>query len=181
MIDPHIIEQVRLWSIPGILLGILGIASRHYLLSRKASLEDRRLTVEAEAGIRDDYAVAVRGFREEISALKEEHRNEFAKLKESHRLDMDEMRHRHAECDTDREKLREKVSALRDYASGLYRIILQNSASGVLALGDMPDHIKDAAARVDRLFKGDSSSGSSSGQDSDGASATRAKRQARPK
>jgi hypothetical protein len=137
------LELVRGWLSPAILFAIFVAVTRHYATVRTSNTADRKLDHEAEASLRDDYAEAVKGFREEVAALKEDHRK-----------DMAEMRQRNEECDKDRDHLREKVSALRAYADGLYRVILQNSASKVLELGDFPSpEIKRAAERVDRLFK----------------------------
>jgi hypothetical protein len=146
VISPADIEVVRSWASPVALLAILGVVSRHYAVIRRANTADKEAELKGEGSLRDAYAAAVRGFREEVGALKEQQRTE-----------MDEMRRRNEECDKDRDVLRDKVSALRDYADGLYRVILQNSASGVLALGNFPSpEIRAAAERVDALFRGES-------------------------
>jgi predicted nucleic acid-binding Zn-ribbon protein len=137
------LEAIRPWLSPVMLLAILGVVTRHYATVRRANTADRAIDVDAEGSLRDAYAAAVRGFREEVAALKEDHRR-----------DMEEMSRRNRECDDDRELLRDRITALRAYADGLYRVILQNSASGVIALGDFPsEEIQRAAERVDQLFK----------------------------
>jgi chromosome condensin MukBEF ATPase and DNA-binding subunit MukB len=127
---------------------------KFYVDRRKLNLADRKLKVESGALERDAYSQEVRLLRDELRTERAAQRAEVEQLKKSHREDMEEMSRRNEECDRDREALRDKVEALREYADGLYRVILQNSAAGVLQLGDFPtEEIKRAAERVDSLFR----------------------------
>lgn len=140
------LEAIRPWLSPVVLLAILGVVTRNYQALRKANTADKALDVAAEETARDAYASAVRGFREEVRALKKEHGS-----------DREEWERRHNECERARDEFKERVEALRDLVGGLNRVILQNSAAGVLVIEGTPDgyaseEVRRAAQRVDRLF-----------------------------
>lgn len=154
-ISPDKVEFIRSWLSPVFLLAILGVVSRHYAMLRKADTADKALVVQADGDALKAFADEVKALRDEQRRDRVAQREEIEQIKENHRVDMEEMRRRNTECDEDRDHLREKVSALRDYAASLYRVILQNSASKALALGDLSPEVRAAAERVDALFKKD--------------------------
>lgn len=148
------LESVRPWLTFGGVVGIIAILAKLYIGKRGADTAEKKVDAEVAAELRDDYAKEVAALRDERRRDNDSHRKEIESLKDSHRKDMQDMERRNLECDKDRDQLRDKVDALRDYADGLYRVILQNSAAGVIALGDFPsDEIRRAAEKVDSLFK----------------------------
>ena len=164
MISPATVEQIRQWGTTiGVVTG-LGLIVRLYLGKRHADVTDRRARSEAETEIRDDAIQELRNLREEVRLLRKSHREEIEDIKDGHRKDVEAFDARHRKCEEEREQLREKLTALRAYADGLYRIILQNSAAGVLSLGDLSasDDVKRAAEAVDALFKRDLADGNPS-------------------
>lgn len=149
----NILEIVRVWTTPVALVATFGVVSRHYAVIRRANTADRGLTLEGETKALQLYADEVKALRVELRESGTAHRKEVSAIRETHRKDLEYMEERNAECDKDREDLKEKVEALRDVVRGYGRVIVNASAQGVVSLGDYPsEEIQRATQRVDALF-----------------------------
>jgi flagellar motility protein MotE (MotC chaperone) len=162
----HLVEVVRQWITPVSLMTILGFVVRWQLGLRKLRIEAKQVDVNAEqvtqtaeADIRDHYADEVRQLREQLNGQGERHRQSIASIEARYQEALTNSERKHEECARDRDHLRDKVQALKDLVAGLRRIITQTSASQAIRLSsdpaseiEIPDDIREAAERVDRLF-----------------------------
>ncbi len=146
------------------LVGIFSLLLRAQILNRRAANEERKVEVDAEKGIRDHYADEVSQLRATVIRQGERHRDEMIAADKHWREAVQAAEERHEECQKSRDELRKafllagdesrsQIEALRDLVAGLQRVILQNSAAGVLSLGDSASpEVRAAAERVDALF-----------------------------
>lgn len=147
-----------------VLVTICGIVVRWQLGLKKISVEAAQVEVTAqkvhdedEADIRDHYANEVRQLRQRLDDQSRRHRVAMSLKERQHRIERKADEDRHRECMKDNDELRDKVHALKDLAAGLQRIITQASASKAILIagtapGEIPEEIREAAERVERLF-----------------------------
>jgi len=75
------------------------------------------------------------------------------------RSEIKELKDEVRKCEGHRDDDREKIWALKDLCAGLNRVILANSAAGVLVIDQTPDgyvsdEVRRATLKVEELFKG---------------------------
>lgn len=139
--------------------------TRTYIANRKLTVESKKnesdaaaaalkLSNENEVNIRDHYAKEVAALRGQMASQSKRHSDELDKLRKQHKDERAEDTERHDKCLADRDVLRAKVDALRDYVAALNRTIVSYSARTAIALGDEPsEDVRAAALRVEELFK----------------------------
>lgn len=157
-----IIEAVRPWIATGSLVGILGVVSVNQLGNRKVRVDESRVALDArklqgENDRASDEILTreVRQLRRRLDVQAGRHRRERVEDQAAFKKLLDESEDRHDKCLADRDNLRELVFALRDQVSGLQRIITQNSANAVLAIGgpELSPDVQHAAELVQKLFE----------------------------
>lgn len=149
----NVLETARPWLAPGFLLGIFGLLLRQQVQNRRIGVDEKRVRLDDDKDIRDHYADEVRQLRDQVVKQGERHRAVLREVDKDYKASLTAAESRHDECVQQRDELRDQVRALKDLVDGLQRVILQNSASGVIALGDAvhPD-VRAAAERVEELF-----------------------------
>lgn len=147
------------------LLAILGLMSRTYLANRKLSLETKVLDATTDTEARKILLSEVLSLRDALGKQSERHSNALNAAEDRYAARTKDAEARHLECvesrDGIRARLREvedemhdKTSALRDLVAGLRRIITQASALHAMEISaNLSDDVRNAAERVDRLFR----------------------------
>lgn len=160
MIPHEILGTIPGWITSAGVLSLLGLYFRFYTQNRKLSLD-------GDAKLRDHYAQEVERLREfsakEIAALREQlakqatqFREDLQNLENRYRRMLDEAEERHDSCIADRDGLRKRVAELEDDWRGLLRVVTQASIDKVLMIpglsDDMPGDMRDMAERVEQII-----------------------------
>lgn len=142
------------WITAGGMTTIAGVLAWYLLGRGKLANEAKKIATDDAADIRDHYAEEVRQLRAAMEAQSTRHRGELEAADNRHKEAIRDAEQAHRDCEAARDELREKVSALKDQVAGLVRLLLQNSASGVLNLDPrlVSKDVLEAAQRVEQLF-----------------------------
>lgn len=145
---------------------LVGVVLHFILGRRKLGIDEKKIDNENEADIRDHFAEEISGLRASLESsshrhLERErltdhrHRRALASVENRYRRLLTESDEKHDHCQQELSVQRDQVQALKEQQSGLVRLILQNSASGVLRLDDsgVSDFVREAAERVELVFK----------------------------
>lgn len=120
-----IAEGVRPWVSTTALIGLLGLCVKLYLDSRRIKLDQAKITLDGEDGIRDHYATEVASLRRQILDTQKLSDERMANAEKRYAEAISAADSRHRSCEQECDRLREKVLGLERQIEQIHRASLK--------------------------------------------------------